>query len=125
MNCLWSKHDEALHHERRYTKKGLLNRIVTANCHVKKVTYFNTSLFFPIFAIRKIKAMFKQKSLAQSDFFIPLPRWLNSCLYFFYSKELTLLKSLSFPFGISLLTILQKERTGQASMVDSRDSAQS
>lgn len=109
MNCLWSEHDEALHHKRRYTKKELLNRLVAVNCHVKKATYFNTSLFMPIFAIRKIKAIFKQKSVAQSDFFIPLPGWVNACLYFFYSKELTLLKSLTFPFGVSLLAILQKQ----------------
>jgi len=111
LQFLWSPHDEALHHKRRYTKKQLLNRISPLDCAVIKASYFNASLFLPIATIRKIKSFFKKGKEVKSDFHISLPEWLNRTLYLWYSAELNCLKSANIPFGISALLILQKPET--------------
>ncbi len=111
MRFLWSIHDEALHHKRRYTKKQLLNRIGALNCTVVKSSYFNSCLFFPIAFVRLMKSLFRDGKVVKSDFFMALPKWLNRTLYFFYSTELNCLRFTTIPFGLSVLLIVQKPET--------------
>jgi len=108
MRLLWSGHDEALHHKRRYSKKQLLNQIARLRCTVIKVSYFNSSLLLPIAALRKTRSLFKRQKAVKSDFYMPLPDWLNSALYLWYSIELRYLRFTNFPFGVSVLLIAQK-----------------
>ena len=113
MPFLWSGHDEALHHKRRYTKNQLLNRIASLNCTVTKSTYYNALLFLPIAVVRTFKSfMAAEGKQAESDFFMPLPRWLNSALYSLFAAELKCLKILDIPFGLSILTVIQKPLNG-------------
>ncbi|MFC1532343.1 class I SAM-dependent methyltransferase [Thermodesulfobacteriota bacterium] len=107
-DILWSAHDEALHHKRRYTLRQILKKVGPMNCNVIKASYYNTCLFLPIFAFRKINLFLFKKKHAQSDFFLPLPEWLNKMLILLYIAELKLLRCFSFPFGVSILLILQK-----------------
>jgi len=107
-DILWSAHDEALHHKRRYTLKQVLKKVSPMNCKVIKASYYNTCLAFPIFIFRKVKQFLSKKKYVQSDFFLPLPEWLNKVLILLYTTELKLLKFFSFPFGVSILLILQK-----------------
>ena len=111
MRFLWSIHDEALHHKRRYTRKQLLNQIEPLFCTVSKASYFNSSLFLPITVVRKIKSLFKEGKALKSDLFIALPKWLNRSLYFWYLTELNCLRFANIPFGISVLLIIQKPET--------------
>lgn len=108
MPFLWSRHDEALHHKRRYTKKQLLNQIESLNCTVVKATYYNTSLFLPIAAVRTFKSFMRAEGKAKSDFFMPLPEWLNRALYSWYTTELSYLRIVDFPFGVSIVLMIQK-----------------
>lgn len=112
MRFLWSRHDEALHHKRRYTKKQLLNQIASLNCSVIKASYFNASLFLPIAAVRRLKSLWREEKDATSDFFMPLPEWLNKALYFWYTSELSCLRILNFPFGVSIVLMIQKPEIG-------------
>jgi ubiquinone/menaquinone biosynthesis C-methylase UbiE len=113
MPLLWSGHDEALHHKRRYTKNQLLNRIASLNCIVTKSTYYNALLFLPIAAVRTFKSFMAAKGAqAESDFFMPLPKWLNNALYSLFVAELKCLRILNIPFGLSILTVIQKPLNG-------------
>jgi len=107
LQFLWSPHDEALHHKRRYTKNQMLNKIKRLNCTVIKATYFNATLFLPIVAVRKLKSLFRKNKEVKSDFFIPLPKWLNRALYLWYSSELKCLRFTNIPIGVSALLIIQ------------------
>jgi len=109
MPFLWSTHDEALNHKRRYTRKHLLNQIVSLDCTVSKASYFNSSLFLPIILVRKIRSFFSEGKKAESDFFMALPEWLNRSLYLWYLTELNCLRFANIPFGISILLILEKQ----------------
>ena len=150
MRLLWSSHDVALHHKRRYTKWQLLSQIGPLHCNVIKASYFNTSLFVPIAVVRILKSFAYRlflahhargvtggglitqglnmglksrlpepekvtlKSLrvkdkkAKSDFFMPLPEWLNSALYYWYRTELACLGSFNFPVGVSIVLLIRK-----------------
>jgi ubiquinone/menaquinone biosynthesis C-methylase UbiE len=105
---LWSPHDIALHHKRRYTKQQMLSMISQSNWKVVKCSYYNGILFCPILSIRTLKQCLSRYHPARSDFFINLPAWLNRALSLFFLCEIFLLKYLNLPFGVSLLLILQK-----------------
>ena len=109
MPFLWSRHDKALHHKRRYTEKQLLNRIAPLNCTVKRSSYYNAFLFLPIALVRTFKSfMTTGERKAESDFFMPLPKWLNGMLHFLFVAELKCLRIVSIPFGLSIVTVIQK-----------------
>ncbi|MBW2173556.1 MAG: class I SAM-dependent methyltransferase [Deltaproteobacteria bacterium] len=107
-NALWSPHDSALQHRRRYTRKQMLKRVCRLNSAVIKSSYYNTALFLPILAVRKLKPFLSDKQNTESDLFIPIPRWLNALLTLLYMAEIACLQFLNFPFGVSLLLILKK-----------------
>jgi SAM-dependent methyltransferase len=108
LDVLWSPHDAALHHKRRYTKSQLLGKILSLHATVTKKTYYNTVLLLPILAVRKLKPFLSGKQKVQSDFFMSLPRWMNTFLTFVFVTEIRLLKRLNFPLGVSLLLVLEK-----------------
>ena len=105
----WSPHDIALHHKRRYSKEAMLLRIKNIGCRVVKATYYNMILSIPIWLIRKLKSAASINDHSQSDFFLPLPGFLNKSLGLLFKLEITILRYFNYPFGVSLLVILQKE----------------
>jgi SAM-dependent methyltransferase len=104
----WSPHDVALHHKRRYTRKEMLESVRPLNCKVLAASYYNFLFSIPILAVRKVKALVSKKDHAQSDFFLNLPGILNRVFTLLFKAEISLLRFLRYPFGISLLLILEK-----------------
>ncbi|MCK4390727.1 MAG: class I SAM-dependent methyltransferase [Desulfobacterales bacterium] len=104
----WSPHDIALHHKRRYTKAQMLKMIREFDWKVLKCSYYNTILFLPILAIRKLKTRLSDNTHGRSDFFIKLPACVNRALSLLFVSEIRCLKYLNLPFGVSLFLILQK-----------------
>jgi ubiquinone/menaquinone biosynthesis C-methylase UbiE len=107
---LWSFHDLALHHRKRYVKKEILNMLQKDTLTINKISYFNTVLFFPILVVRKLSDLFKKNQNSRSDFSIPVPNLLNKALTLLYKVEIFFLRFFNFPFGVSLLCIFQKKR---------------
>lgn len=106
---LWSPHDVALHHRRRYTKRHLLGKLSRLGCKVVKVTYYNFILFLPILLVRRLKPFVFHERNFRSDFFLPLPKFVNSLLGVLLLVEILCLRFLNLPFGVSLVLLLQKE----------------
>ena len=102
---LWSQHDEALHHIRRYTKRELKEKTTTIGFKINKHTYFNTLLFFPICVVRWMNRLLM--SAPESDL-KPVFKPLNEILAFLFCLESSLVKYVSFPFGVSLICICTK-----------------
>ena len=107
-NRLWSPHDSALHHRRRYTRTRLLGLLNGLNARVLKASYYNFILSLPILAVRKLRSLFSEKGKGQSDFFIDLPEGLNRSLSALYKLEILGLRILRYPYGVSLLVLLRK-----------------
>ena len=104
---LWGVQDDIAYHYRRYAI-GSLTKVLKKNTKLKilRKTYFNTFLFLPIVIVRIFSKWFNLKD-RESDFDIN-SRFLNSLFYFIFNLETYFLKFLNFPFGVSILLVLEK-----------------
>jgi len=101
---LWSAHDRALGHRRRYTA-GQLRRVVErAGFAVARVTYFGT-LLFPAFAL--VRWLKRGRGVAAHDLRRP-PAALNALLASCFAAERHLVPRLRLPVGSSLLLIAHR-----------------
>ncbi len=109
---LWSSHDAVNHHKRRYTKKSLLTLIEKMDCEVKYATYFNSLLFLPVWIFRKVKNIFSKPSqkLVADFAYTSNGSIVSFILEKIFALEIFLLRFLRFPFGVSLLLVLQKKK---------------
>lgn len=103
---LWTKHDERLHHYRRYTVGELRGKVrASTSLRVDKISYFNFFLFLPILLFRWFKRIVHSDHV--SDFFIP-PKFMNAGLAKIFSLETLLVPFVALPFGVSIICILKK-----------------
>ncbi len=108
-NILWSYHDEALSHKRRYSKKKFVQQFENLDCHFIKTSYYNFIFFFPILIFRKIrKIISSNKGEIYSDCNLSLPDLVNKLFGLLFRIEIFCLRFLNFPFGVSILLILKK-----------------
>ncbi len=103
---LWSAHDEAHHHCRRYTASMFRQNAQQANLVVERIGYFNT-LLFPIIAAARIFAKISGKNTG-SDTAMPSPL-ANRVLMEIFSFERHLAPKKLMPFGTSILAVLSKK----------------
>jgi 2-polyprenyl-3-methyl-5-hydroxy-6-metoxy-1,4-benzoquinol methylase len=105
---LWSRHDEILHHRRRYTKRTLRALVNAAGFQIERLTFFN-SLLFPIAYVKRMASRITGWN-DWNDLDVPV-RPLNKVLHFLFLLEGPLLPYTSFPLGLSLLCLARKDLT--------------
>lgn len=99
---LWSEHDEALKHRRRYTAHELRNKLTVTDFAVERTSYFITTLFVPILLMRIHQGLFKKSTHPQTSIQV-LPPWLNRTLVGLLSIERRVFRSINLPFGVSIV----------------------
>lgn len=99
---LWSKHDELNHHYRRYTIKGLIEKL-PGSFIVRKITYFNTIMFT---AALLDKVLFSKN---KPSYALNPNRIIDMIFYRIFSLEKHLLPYINFPFGTSILLMANKK----------------
>lgn len=110
---LWSFHDEVNNHYRRYTKRTLENLLksptVSKHPHIR---YFNFLLFVPVLVARKLSNLAsRQQQSGQSDFtYYKGNAVTGKIMEKVFGLELKLLPFIKFPFGVSLLAVMKKDR---------------
>lgn len=104
---LWSCHDEVNRHFRRYTKSELKLKLSNAKLSVLKASYWNFSLFLPVYVYRKISAILPQSKKEEGQ--IVGSKSANALLLQLLLLENKLLKYFNFPFGVSTFCIVKKE----------------
>ena len=104
---LWGVQDEVSHHFRRYTAGSLL-KIFKEFLELRpvRITYFNSLLFLPIAFVRLFSRLFDTKN-RKSDFDVKTG-FLDVFFYHIFNLESYFLKFINFPFGVSILLILEK-----------------
>lgn len=104
---LWSHHDVAHHHFRRYTKDSLAAVASQAGLCVEHSFYFNSLLFPLAVGTRKLKALLGKDSPDDTMPSAPV----NSALRAVFAAERHLIGRLSLPVGLSLGAVLRAEGT--------------
>jgi SAM-dependent methyltransferase len=101
---MWSDHDAAHHHKRRYGLPTYRRLFEGAGLKVRRASHFNSVLFPPIAAVRLAK---NATGRTGGDEAMP-PAPLNAVLKHLFGLERTLLRVGDLPFGVSILLIAEK-----------------
>ncbi len=101
---MWSEHDVAHHHKRRYRRRDYLDLFEAAELKVFRATYFNSILFPPIALVRLMKGALGGQG---GDDVTPAGP-VNSLLTSVFGFEKQLLRLGDLPFGVSLLVVAGK-----------------
>jgi SAM-dependent methyltransferase len=127
--ALWSAHDEVNWHKRRYRAPQLRALLTAHGLEIERLTYCNTALFAPVFAIRRLKnlrnrlrgrrwraangsAPHPPAGLPEPESDLSyLPKPVNEALFRLLRAENRLLATRDLPFGVSLLAIARKPVT--------------
>lgn len=110
---LWSEHDEALHHFRRYSKPKFSDMVKKHNFSLVKYSYVISFTYFPIYIFRWGQRIYRKivpTKQSPKTHIIILPEIINSLLIRILEFEGRLLQRMNLPFGVSLLCIAEKRK---------------
>ena len=103
---MWSAHDVAHHHRRRYRKQEIRKLAQQAGYEIELLSPFNSLLFPPIAAVRFVG---KLTGKDDSDDALPSPT-VNKALALIFGLERELVGRVPLPFGVSLIAVLRRPR---------------
>ena len=103
---MWSAHDVAHHHHRRYRKQEIRELALGAGYEIQLLSPFNSLLFPPIAAVRLVG---KLTGKDDSDDAMPSPL-INTVLDGVFGLERGLIGRVPMPFGVSLVAVLRRPR---------------
>lgn len=103
MPWLWSAHDEAHHHKRRYTGTALAEVVKGSGYRIRYQSYFNTMLFPLIMTARGIGKLTGKEG--GDDAMPPSP--INRMLAAIFAAESVWLGRFTFPVGVSLVLVAE------------------
>jgi ubiquinone/menaquinone biosynthesis C-methylase UbiE len=106
--ALWSDWDEALHHYRRYDRKGLRSIFEEEQWSIEHINYTNVAAFPAVWLIRQWRSRSAQvqKTKNRLEDAAP-PAWLNWILRRLF-VELGKVAMMAFPFGVSLILVARR-----------------
>jgi SAM-dependent methyltransferase len=103
---MWSAHDAAHHHHRRYRRSEIRTLAVESGYSIDLLSPFNSLLFPPIAAVRLLG---KLTGKDDSDDAMPSPL-VNKTLDSIFGLERGLIGRVPMPFGVSLVAVLRRSR---------------
>jgi ubiquinone/menaquinone biosynthesis C-methylase UbiE len=104
---LWSQHDIANHHFRRYSRRTLAAAAAAAGFEVERMTSFNSLLLAPAAVVRLARRRREPDASYTSDLHLA-PRWLNRVLERpLRAEAVWLSRGRTLPAGLSLLAVLR------------------
>jgi len=105
---LWSEHDEALMHRRRYVASELHMKLNRAGFDVRVRSYAVFFAFFPIVFYRLFRGLFPKDPMAPKASHVMLPRPLNAFFAWTLRIEASLIRIVRLPWGSSIVAVAQK-----------------
>jgi 2-polyprenyl-3-methyl-5-hydroxy-6-metoxy-1,4-benzoquinol methylase len=107
---LWSEHDVANQHHRRYRASELAAKAKAAGFTVLRTSYWNVVLFPPVALVRLAKRVLGWRGPGSADSFFPPPAApVNAGLRALLAFENKLLEmGMKFPFGVSTMMVARK-----------------
>jgi SAM-dependent methyltransferase len=104
---LWSRHDIALHHVRRYRAPAVRGLLEDTGLVVEKCTYTVCALFPAAWVIRRLQNTFQKDAPPVADAQSTRP-WLNTLLQRGLDIESSLVLKGSLPFGLTVFAVAKK-----------------
>jgi SAM-dependent methyltransferase len=101
---MWSAHDVAHHHHRRYRKRQLRRIAESCGFTVDLLSPFNT-LLFPAIAAARVAGMLTKRESADDS--MP-PKPINATLKTIFALESSLVGRVPLPFGVSLVAVFRR-----------------
>jgi SAM-dependent methyltransferase len=105
---LWSEHDEALMHRRRYSASELHVKLTRSRFVVLKRSYAVFFPFFPIVLYRLFRGLFPKNPFAPRASHVPLPAVGNKLLIALLKIEAWMMGGINLPWGTSIVVLAQK-----------------
>jgi ubiquinone/menaquinone biosynthesis C-methylase UbiE len=102
---MFSAHDRALHHVRRYRRAEFEGKVKAAGFEIRKLRYINCTLF-PLIALARLISRDDGKSRSDTEHVPAAP--INWLLYQAFAWERWVLPALSSSIGVSLLCLARK-----------------
>jgi SAM-dependent methyltransferase len=103
---LWSQHDEALCHLRRYEKKTIAADLLEAGFRIEKIGYLFFVSFFVVAPIRILRRL--RKPDFKCDTTTLPPRFLNEALKLLFDAEIRISTRFGLPLGTTLYAVVSK-----------------
>ena len=101
---LWSAHDTAHHHQRRYTADSLRQVFEASGYRVRHLTHFNTILYPLVVAARAVGRLTKREG---GDDAMP-PKPVNAVLEMLFGAERYWVGRRTLPIGVSLAVVAER-----------------
>lgn len=101
---LWSAHDVALMHFRRYTARELRERVSEVGLRVRRLSYTMTILFPIVWLVRRMTRTSDPKASL-----VPVPKIVNKLLTELMALENHVVRYVSLPIGVTVLCVAERE----------------
>ncbi len=111
---LWSEHDEALNHVRRYRASRLRRLLDEAGLEILRLSPLIATLLLPIALLRLLQRLRGKKGEEAKTAFIEPPAFINTALIWLLRLEAKWLVRFNFPVGVSLVAVARKPTRGRA-----------
>ncbi len=105
---LWSEHDEALNHLRRYRASRLRRLLDGAGLEIVRLSPVIATLLLPIAVLRLLQRLRGKKGAEAKTAFIEPPAFINTALIWLLRMEARWLLRFNFPVGVSLVAVARK-----------------
>lgn len=102
---LWSSHDEALNHRRRYHIQELKGKLESVGYNIELFSYYVMAPFFPILFYRAIMNIFGTGTYPKTSYVL-LPKFINEFFFRLMIWEAKALGYVKLPFGVSLVAVV-------------------
>jgi ubiquinone/menaquinone biosynthesis C-methylase UbiE len=102
---LWSGHDVALMHFRRYVSREVKERFVRARLKIEKLSYAMTLLYPVVWLVRKLTSLRKSEPKAS---LMAVPAFANRLLVGLLAGENAVIRNFSLPFGVSVFCMAER-----------------
>lgn len=108
---LWSSHDVALGHRKRYTSQPLRALLASAGLEVELCSYVMTAVLPPAIVVRLLERLPGRHAPADHEAesgYIALPRWLNSFLAWLVGLDGLLAGRVPLPGGLTVIAVARR-----------------
>ena len=103
---LFSEHDTALHHFRRYSKSAIRDLLKRSGLRVRRVSYSNAVLF-PVVCVHRLLGKWRRANQPHSDT-VSAPWLLNETLAGLLTIESAVTHRIGLPWGVSLVAVAER-----------------